>query len=206
MPAAHAITIRKEIVERRSGGESFRHIARTMGLSYDTVRAIWRHWESRGTLAANYEACRHKGPRKAAAVVEAALGLKRAHPRWGAGLIRVLLSEEFAAQDLPSERTLQRWWRQAGLGRTPSAQQSRPQVIRGKEVHEVWAIDAKEKMTLGDKSGASWLTISDEASGAILLADAFPPTALGRGRPSPSTGVSASDDGLLGETAGDALR
>lgn len=206
MPAAHSIATRKEIVERRNRGESFRHIAQAMVLSYDTVRAIWRHWERGGTLAPHYEACRHKGPRKAPAVVEAALGLKRDHPRWGAGLIRVLLSEEFDPQMLPSERTLQRWWRQAGLGRTPAAVQSASKVRRGTEVHEVWAIDAKEKMTLGDGSGASWLTISDEASGAMLLAEAFPPTALGEGRPLPGTQVSASGDGPLGETAGDALR
>lgn len=38
----------------------------------------------------------------------------------------------------------------------------------------MWAIDAKERMQLGDGSWASWLCITDEASGAVVYAEAFP--------------------------------
>lgn len=40
-------------------------------------------------------------------------------------------------------------------------------------MHEVWAVDAKERMQLQDGSWASWLTITDESSGAILYCVAF---------------------------------
>ena len=205
MPAALPLPIRKEIVERRNRGENFRQIAREMDLSYDSVRAIWRHWETHGKLAPNYEACRQKGPRKPPAVVDRAIQMKREHPRWGAGLIRLLLSDEFEAQALPSERTLQRWFREAGVGRTPPTQRGSPHVKRGQAVHDVWAIDAKEMMTLADGSQASWLTISDEASGAIVHVAAFPPQALEPDRSPTGSSVSASGNGPLGKAENDAL-
>jgi hypothetical protein len=46
-------------------------------------------------------------------------------------------------------------------------------------VHQVWAVDAKEQMRLKDGSAASWLVVTDEGSGAILDAQAFPPQKLG---------------------------
>lgn len=205
MPAALPKPIRKEIVERRNRGETFRHIAREMGLSYDSVRAIWRHWEGQGKLTPNYEACRHTGPRKPRAVVERAVQMKREHSRWGAGLIRLLLSDEFEAHEVPSERSLQRWFRQAGVGRAPTTRRRTPYVTRGQDVHEVWAVDAKEKITLADRSQASWLTISDEASGAILHVAAFPPQALEPNRSAGRAPVSATGDGAMGDTPDDAV-
>ena len=198
MPAALPIPIRKEIVERRHRGESFRQIAREMELSYDSVRAIWRHWEAQGSLTPNYEACRRPGPRKPQAVVERAVQMKREHRRWGAGLIRVLLRDEFEGEAVPSVRTLQRWFRQAGVGRTPSKQQSRPHVVRGQAVHEVWAVDAKEKVKLAEGERISWMVISDEASGAVLHTEVFPPGSVEPGRAPASPAVSASGDGALG--------
>ncbi len=205
MPAALPMPIRKEIVERRHRGESFRQIAREMELSYDSVRAIWRHWEAQGSLTPNYDACRRPGPRKPQAVVERAVQMKREHSRWGAGLIRLLLRDEFEAHEVPSERSLQRWFRQAGVGRTPSVQHRAPYVKRGQEVHEVWAVDAKEQICLADGRRVSWLTVSDEASGAVLHAAGFPPGALESDRPDRRAARSANGDGALGETADDAL-
>ena len=58
-------------------------------------------------------------------------------------------------------------------------QQSRGlRVQRGQKVHQVWAVDAKERMRLVDGSDACWLVVTDEASGAILQAEHFPPETL----------------------------
>jgi hypothetical protein len=176
-----------------------------MGMSYDSVRAIWRHWEREGKLAPNYEACSQRGPRKPVAIVQRALALKRDHPRWGAGLIRVLLSDEVDMEEIPSARSLQRWFRQAGLGRAPTVQRRTPVVKRGQEVHEVWAVDAKERIRLADGSQVSWLAISDEASGAILHAAGFPPQALESHRTAGGPAESAKRDGTVGTTAADAV-
>ena len=179
MPAALSLNIREEIVNRRKDQETFRSISEEMGLSYDTVRGIWRHWEKTGKLEPNYDACRKKGVRKAKAVYEAATEMKRQHPRWGAQVILIKLRREFEQDDLPSERTLQYWFRKAGVNRTVrTQQQKKPFVKRGQEAHDVWAIDAKERIKLKDGSYASWLMITDEAKGATIYSETFPPQAL----------------------------
>lgn len=181
MPAALGIEIRQEIVERRQQKQSFRAIAAEMNVSYDTVRGIWQHWQAHGTLKPNYAACRHPGPRYDEAIYGEAIEMKRAHPRWGAMLIRLKLEDQYDGMDLPSVRTLQNWFRQAGVNRTPATQRKSQKVKRGQSVHDVWAVDAKERMKLADGSRASWLAITDEASGAILDTEAFPPEVLESG-------------------------
>ena len=178
MPAAKPLHIRQEIVDRREQGESFRSISDEMKLSYDSVRQIWQHWQTHQQLEPNYDACSHPGIRKPQAVWERALALKQEHPRWGAVLIRLHLEDEFGADDLPGERTLQTWFRKAGVNRSPPTTTKQKFVQRGQSPHEVWGVDAKEKMPLLDDSAASWLTVTDEASGAVLEASAFPPQKL----------------------------
>jgi hypothetical protein len=147
-----------------------------LDLYYGTVRNIWYHYQRTGHLIPNYEACAQSGVRKGQAIYERAVALKRLHPSWGAGLIWVELADEFRETELPSERTLQRWFHRAGLvekrlkDRLPDGK-----VERGSAVHEVWALDAKEQMRLLDGSDASWVAITDEGSGALLQARAFPP-------------------------------
>jgi hypothetical protein len=43
--------------------------------------------------------------------------LKGAHPGWGANLIWVLLAEEWDEGELPSIRTLQRWFHRGKVAR-----------------------------------------------------------------------------------------
>jgi hypothetical protein len=96
-------------------------IARELDIGYTTANKIWRQWKSTGDVAPQYEKCREAASRrrKPAAVYERALDLKRAEPSWGAPLIRLTLAEAFAEQDLPSVRTLQVWFRRAGVQRSP---------------------------------------------------------------------------------------
>jgi hypothetical protein len=63
---------------------------------------------------------------------------------------------------------------------------------RGQEPHEVWEVDAKERLLLADGSGTSVLTVTDEASGALLGATPFPPVSLESG---------AADRGAAGAAA-----
>ena len=179
MPAATPMHQRQEIVKRHQAGQSLAQIARDMQLSEATVRNIWRFFQQHHKLEPNYAACAKTEPRKAPAVYQQAIALKREHPRWGAGLIWVELAERFAESALPSERTLQRWFHRAGLvevrNRTQVAQ---PALKRGEQAHEVWAVDAKEAIALGNGEVVSWLLISDEGSGAVLETRLFPHQAL----------------------------
>lgn len=180
MPAPLSIDIRRQIVERHTQGESLVAISEEMHLSYNTAKRIWRHWKRHQKLAPNYEQAKQRGTRKYPQVWAAAVQMKRDHPEWGAVLIRLKLAEQQWVEGLPSSRTLQRWFRAAGVGKAPKVRTQRAgPVKRGQAAHEVWAIDAKEQITLGDGSQVSWLAVTDEGSGAVLDAAVFPPEALG---------------------------
>lgn len=179
MPAATPLEQRQEIVERRQKGERFADIARQMSMSYRTVRSVWQHYERSGRLEPAYDRCAHRGVRKDIAIYEKAIEFKREHSTWGAGLIWVELADLFPEEDLPSVRTLQRWFHRGGVAsREPKDKRPQISVLRGKEAHDVWAMDAKEQMSLGDGTKASWLIISDEGSGAILQGELFPHKSL----------------------------
>ena len=203
MPAAIAIGIRREIVERREKGESMASIARELSMPYVTVRGIYQHYQDNGKLEPNYERCGQPGIRKDQAVYEAAVEMKRQHPRWGAGLIWVELSEHFDEAALPSIRTLQRWFKRAGVAAPPRDETPRPSVKRGTNPHEVWALDAKEEIRLADGSHVSWFIISDEASGAVLSAELFPPQTLAKDRPGNGQAKPAANPGTMGATGAD---
>jgi len=178
MPSPIANSIRETIVERRQKGESLWSISSELKLSYETVKHLWQHWLKTGRIEPNYQQAKRRGTRQFQEIYEQAIQMKREHPRWGAQLIRLEL-ENLSDTRLPSVRTLQRWFREAGVSRSASIQQQRVKSVqRGQTVHQVWAVDAKEAIWLQDGSWASWLIITDEASGALLTTSVFPPAEL----------------------------
>lgn len=198
MPAALSIGERRQIVAMREAGRSFRVIAEELGRDYEAVRKIYHRYSQTGQLEANYDKCRHQGIRSEVVVYERAIQLKQVHPKWGAGLIWVELSEEFEEADLPSERTLQRWFKRGGVQNPVPERMPKPFAVRGKHAHEVWAMDAKEQVELADGCFVSWLTVTDEGSGAILGAFLFPHQTLGEDRPDAGENSTARPDEFLG--------
>jgi hypothetical protein len=176
MPCAIPQPLREEIVSRHQAGETLAGIALDLKLCYRSVRGIWQRYRQRGAagLPPDYARCGRPGPRGAPELYAAALAAKRAHPRWGGTLIRLHLGEQFPAQPLPSVRTLQEWFRQAGLQTPRNRRPSAPRT-RAREVHAVWQLDGKEGMRLADGTPTVTLTLVDEASGAVLSTAAFPP-------------------------------
>ena len=85
MPAAIPKPVREELVRRRQQGELFTDIAREVGLSYRVVRGLWRRYRQHGEqgLDNDYARCGRSGPRFDKQTYQAALALKREHPRWG---------------------------------------------------------------------------------------------------------------------------
>jgi transposase len=202
MPAAIARPIREELVRRHKAGEPLIEIAKALGLSYRAARGLWRRFREQGEkgLDNGYANCGPPGPRFPKEVYQAALALRREHPRFGAGLIRVKLQDRFPGQALPSERTLNRWIQTAGL---QPLRGRRPKVPAdwAKEPHEVWQIDAKERLRLADDQGCSQLSVVDEGSGGALGAVPFPPLALEPGAAEGRPGGAAGDVRVLGAAA-----
>jgi transposase len=182
MPRAIPLPTRQDIVQRHQEGASLRRIAEELSLPFSTVRQIWRRFRDHGEagLPANYAACRRPGPRSARRVHRAALWLRRRHPDWGGGLIRLLIAQRWPDEPVPHERTLQRWFCRAHLNH-PHSRLPPPNRERAQQPHEVWQIDAKEQIRLADGSQVSWLSVVDEASGAHLATEVFPPGLLGEG-------------------------
>jgi hypothetical protein len=69
---------------------------------------------------------------------------------------------------------LQRWLHQAGLTPPPLLRVACLDDRRATEPHQVWQVDAVECLRLRDGSGACWLRMTDECSGAILATELFP--------------------------------
>lgn len=180
MPAPIPLAIRRQIVARHQQGESLKQISGSLNLSFSTVRAIWRSYRQKGEagLLPAYDCCGPSGVHSLKLIYRAALALKRRHRKWGAGLIRLILAQRWGDKLLPQERTFQRWWRRAGLNVAPRRVPREPKQW-AKAVHEVWQMDATSHLRLADSSGASWLQICDEHSGAMLEAISFPPLHLG---------------------------
>jgi transposase len=170
--------VRRQVIQHYSKGNTLIAISEHLHLCYCTVRRICKRYQQEGAagLQPHYEHCGR--PRSSTALIQrAALWLKRLHPNWGAPLIRFILKSRYRRTTLPSERTLQRWFRLAGLYKSKTSfPASKDKWARG--VHDCWQVDAKEKLHLSSGQKACYLTIVDEKSGCLLNTFVFPPLAL----------------------------
>lgn len=192
MPAPLPLPTRQLILRRANRGQTAESIARALGLRPRTVRNLVQRF---GGQPEAIDPSYKPGPGRPAEhhpLFARALALRRQHPTWGAGYIRVRLRDACGPSDLPSERTLQRWFLReeeppAAPGRRPPTDTDRATVP-----HETWQMDAVEQLRLGGGQGVSWLRLVDEYSGAFLGTTVFPPLLLGQCRA----------DGRPGATAG----
>jgi Homeodomain-like domain len=181
MPRPTPVPVRLAIWRRSQDGQDGPTIAHALGLSPRTVRQLIHRFRRQGQSAVvpHYDRCGAGTPKYPEAVAHAAVALRREHPLWGAGLIRVLLRRQFPQDDLPAERTLQRWFVRAGLAPAPAGRRPAAESRRAERPHETWQMDAAEKVPLGNGQRVCWLRIVDECSGAVLWTVVFPPMRLG---------------------------
>ena len=137
MPQALSQVLRQEIWQQRGKGAEIGAIAEVLGISRRSVTRIL----ARGVrgLKPSYDRCGRNGREYREGVRTAAVALKRAHPGWGAVVIQLELAQEFGKTErLPGERTLQSWFRRAGVAvrRERKPAETRP---RGQWVHEAEA-------------------------------------------------------------------
>ena len=182
MPAPVPLPVRQAILVRHDRGESTAEIAAAFGLAPRTVRGLTRRARDRGPggLAPDPTTPRAAAPEHPARAAAAAL--RRAHPGWGGGLIRVMLGRQ-AVAPLPAVRTLQRWFVKAGLGPAPAGRKPAAEGRRATRPHGTWQVDAAEDVGLGGGGKASWLRVADEFTGAVLLTVVFPPREVELGPP-----------------------
>jgi hypothetical protein len=180
MPGALPMDVRQHIIELKNKGNSLQLIVNELHLCYATVQRLWKRYKGEGTsgLLPHYNRCGPCAagiPRCAPLIHRAALWLKRCHPDWGAALIQMSIKDRYKDMAVPSERTLQRWFKAKRLYKPESRFPLLPSAAPAHQVHEVWQIDAKEKLHLGCGQKASYLSVVDEKSGSLLRAVVFPP-------------------------------
>jgi transposase len=194
MPAAIPMPVRRVIFKRWKQGESLTTLADELQLSVRTVRHLVRRWGKRGQdgLEPDYANCAvNKLPTDSDAYRQAT-AMRTQHPQWGSGLIRVVLEEQ-GLEDCPSERTLQRWFRQATRPPAPPGRRPASDHRRARHPHEVWQMDAVDQLRLANGQQVSWLRLVDECSGAVLQTKIFPPALLESG-PTPGGAKDAAPD------------
>jgi transposase-like protein len=177
MPRAVHPDIRQEIVERHQRGQTLAQVAADLGIPYPTVRSLWRAFRDRGPdgLAIGYHACGSSTPAYPESVLRRACRLRREHPRWGAGRIRVELLEYLEPSAVPSVRVLQRAFQRAGINRPRRSHRPAMQAKKATAPHEVWQVDAVEKARLRTGAEVSWLSVTDQFTGGLLADELSPP-------------------------------
>jgi hypothetical protein len=175
MPKPIAVAIRRQIVDRREQGERLNRIAADLSMPYESVRKVWRLYRREGRIHPNYQACGKRGVKASQRVYRAAIWLKVLHPTWGAPLIRQVIRDKWADEQVPHERSLQRWFIAAGVQPKKPKGEGQARHGRGKAPHNIWEMDSREAIQLASGEKVSWLLVSDEASGAVLGGEIFPP-------------------------------
>lgn len=180
MPRPLPLPLRQAIWQRFQAGQDSPTIAAALDLEPRTVRRLVGRFRQTGTSAMgpSYDRCGAATPKPAESLLQAALGLRRQHPTWGAGLIHVMLRHQLPDDSLPAVRTLQRWFQSAGLSPAPAGRRPAADSRRAQRPHEVWQMDAAELVKLRTGQLVSWLRIVDECSGAVLQTAVFPPGPL----------------------------
>ena len=174
MGKAIALPLRQRIVELKQQGHTLQAISQQLDLSFAAVRLIWSRFKQQGQhgLLTRFGQCGPQPPAQTNPVFRAARWLRHRHPQWGSPLIQALLHKRYG-QHVPSIRTLNRWYKWAGL--TPPRSKPNTVVIgRAKAVHNIWQVDAKEQLVLADGQPTCYLTVTDEHSGAWLTSLVFP--------------------------------
>ncbi len=185
MPKSVPVPVRQNLWERASRGESVASLADAFGLPPRTVRHLLKRRRDQGRpgLIPSYGPPKLPAHAHPEATRRTVLDLRRDHPTWEAELIRVMLAEAQPQFAWPSQQTIRRWFRAAGLAHAPAGRRPGASAARAELPHQTWQVDASEHTPLADKSEVCWLRIVDEATEAVLRTDVFPPRLLDPGRP-----------------------
>lgn len=173
---------RERIYQAKLGGKTLATIAAEIGCSLSCARKWWRRGrdEGRKGLQNRPQGPIRRGPlsRFAPQVAEAALALKRRHPRWGPDRILAGLRADPSLQGLPlpSRSRLAVFFRErcpeCVAKRKPRPHRN-PPLPKATGVHEVWQLDIQEGVRLEDGTIASICNIRDPVGAVMIASRAF---------------------------------
>jgi hypothetical protein len=201
MPRAIPVPVRQQIWSRFQNGESAAAIAAALHLRPRTVQLLVQRLQRLGPKGMEpWYRAPVRGAQVGQHLADEALVLHEQHPSWGAGFIRVRLEMRHPELTMPSERTLQRWFRRTRLPLAPAGRKPIPQRQAAGSPHEIWQMDASEHIPLATGQRVSWLRCVDEFTGAVLGTRVFPPRALESGASHGDATLSAATISALGSS------
>ena len=166
--------IRIRAIELYNQGVKKIRISEELGVNYYTILNWIKRYEQHGEsgLKADYSQC-DATSRFAEELKAEAIQMKGEYSEWGSDYIRMKLHKKYPEVCLPSSRQLRRYFVEAGVS------QSRASKLPKAAAENTWAkqefyrvqVDAKEQLQTKDGKYCSYLTFTDEKSGAVL--DAF---------------------------------
>jgi transposase len=176
MAQSKPLSTRQRVIDLRQSGHTIAQVSAELGVSPATIK-LWskRHSESADNgLHLRYSHCGRKSPLSTQTAFRLVRLLRHLHPTWGLGYLLARIKDRYPDLSLQSERT---YYNRLGQGpqHCPRPTLPRQQAEPSRQVHDCWQIDAKERLDLADGTKACYLTVVDEASGAILSAEPFPP-------------------------------
>ncbi|HHH42052.1 MAG TPA: hypothetical protein ENK56_08630 [Chloroflexi bacterium] len=174
---------RERIYRAKLEGKTLREIAAEVGCSVSCARKWWRRGRDEGLKGLRD---RRRGPTRRGSlsrfdprIAEAALSLKRRHPRWGPDRVRVELRTDpnLRGLRLPSRSRLAVFFRQRcpeWVAKRKPRPPKPPSPPRATGVHEIWQLDIQEGIRLADGTIPSICNIRDPVGAAIIVSRAFP--------------------------------
>jgi transposase len=180
MGQAKDITLRLKVIAGRQQGATYEALATEHCLNLSTVYAWCLRWASSAEqgLVPHYKRCgRQVDPdsRKGFRLVRLTAHL---HKEWGIPYIVSRIKLKYPDLPLQSVRHYQRLIRRDKKDEVSTVKMPRESPVdRAREPHDVWQIDAKERIALksDEAKEACYLNITDEKTSAVLHAKAFSP-------------------------------
>lgn len=182
MPVPLPFALRQRVVRAWQGGDSPGQIARRLHLAVRSVRRLCQAFRRHGPAALTPAYPSRARPAARQPALQQALLLHQEHPTWGAPYLRIRLGQlhpELA--DVPSARTLQRYFARYRQPPAPPGRRPAAAAPRADRPHAVWQMDAVEQLRLAGGQQVSWLRWVDEFTGAVLGTVVFPPRHLRTG-------------------------
>lgn len=175
------LSIRQQLVIKRQSGSSYTSLSAEFKLGYNTVREICRRHRCEGDLGLVPRT--NRCGRRVNADSERSFRFVRLiahlHPNWGVPYLLTRLALKYPDVVFQSIRHYQRRLNRV-KDKPPKAIVPRLQPPdRARLPHDVWQIDAKERLAFPSNPSkeACFLNVTDEKTGALLQASAFPPGA-----------------------------
>lgn len=163
---------RVRLIKLRQSGRTYSSIAKEFGISERSIQRLWKRYQIEGESALKTKY--HQSGRRStySSIIRDKIAEIRDGDQ-GAPYVRSQLLMKNAEEEIPHERTIQRWWLKQGINRPKGRPKSKSNWTE--EPNHTWQIDGKEYIELAEeKEKVSWMKVADEATSSDLATRLFP--------------------------------